>query len=158
MPMLENGDRFPEITIRLAGGRTLGLPDYLAGSYGVVLFYRGEWCPYCVAQLAAFARSAATLAEQGIKVVALSVDDEATTTALVARLRLPFPVGFGADADAISAATGAWVNDSPRYLQSTGFVLDPDGDIVTAVYATGAIGRLVPDDVAALVRYVVAHA
>jgi hypothetical protein len=54
----------------------------------------------------------------------------------------------------VAAATGAFVNDDPRYLQSTGFVLDPDGRVIVSVYSSGAIGRLVPDDVAGLVRYV----
>ena len=43
------------------------------------------------------------------------------------------------------------------YLQSTGFVLDPQGKVVVSVYPSGAIGRLVPDDVAGLVRYVREH-
>ena len=46
----------------------------------MVLFYRGSWCPYCNAQLRAFQRAADTLAELDVKVVALSVDDEATTS------------------------------------------------------------------------------
>jgi peroxiredoxin len=158
MQRLQNGDRFPEITLDRVGGGTLSLPGDLAGSYGVILFYRGSWCPYCNAQLAAFSRSADALAEAGVRVVALSVDDRETAGALVARLRLEFPVGYGADADAIAAATGAYLNDTPRYLQSTGFVLDPGGSVITAVYSTGAIGRLVPDDVAGLVRYLAAHA
>jgi hypothetical protein len=41
----------------------------------------------------------------------------------------------------------------PVHLQSTGFVLDPDGNVVVSVYSTGAIGRLVPEDVAGLVNY-----
>ena len=44
------------------------------------------------------------------------------------------------------------------YLQSTGFVLDPAGQVVVSVYSSGAIGRLVPDDVAGLVRYLREHA
>jgi len=42
----------------------------------------------------------------------------------------------------------------PVHLQSTGFVLDPDGNVVVSVYSSGAIGRLVPNDVAGLVTYV----
>jgi hypothetical protein len=42
--------------------------------------------------------------------------------------------------------------------QSTGFVLDRHGRILTALYSSGAIGRLVPDDVAGFVRYVGDHA
>jgi len=158
MPALHNGDTFPALSLDIVGGRRISLPDDLAGSYGVVLFYRGSWCPYCNAQLAAFARAADTLGELGIKIVALSVDDEVTAAALSAKLRLEFPVGYEADADAIAAATGAYVNDSPRFLQSTGFVLDPGGKVLVAVYSSGAIGRLVADDVAGFVRYVQSHA
>jgi len=43
-------------------------------------------------------------------------------------------------------------------LQSTGFVLDPAGKVVVSVHSSGAIGRLVPDDVARLVRCVRKHA
>ncbi|MBO0811905.1 MAG: peroxiredoxin family protein [Microlunatus sp.] len=157
MPLLKPGDPFPSLTLIQPGGRTLEVPDALAGSFGVVLFYRGSWCPYCNAQLRAFERAGDRLAELGIKVVALSVDDEATTAALIAEHRLTFPVGHSADADAVSAATGAFVNPDPIYLQSTGFVLDPAGKVIVSVYSSGAIGRLVPDDVIGLVRYLIEH-
>jgi peroxiredoxin len=157
MLQLRNGDLFPPLTINLVGGGTLTLPEHLRGSYGVVLFTRGAWCPYCNAQLAAFSRATDTLDELGVKIVALSVDDEATASTVVEKHRLRFPVGFGADADAIAAVTGAYVNDDPKHLQSTGFVLDPDGQTSLVVYSSGAIGRLVPDDVAGYVRYVKSH-
>jgi hypothetical protein len=43
------------------------------------------------------------------------------------------------------------------YLQSTGFVLNLEDKVVVSVYSSGAIGRLVPDDVAGLVRYLREH-
>jgi peroxiredoxin len=151
---LRNGDIFPELVVNVVDGRTLVVPRDLAGGYAVVLFYRGSWCPYCCAQLAAFSRAGERLAAAGITVVALSVDDETTSMALVDRLRLDFPVGFGVNAAEIAVATGAYVGERLAYLQSTGFVLDPHGRILTAVYSSGAIGRLVPDDVVGLVKYV----
>ena len=89
---------------------------------------------------------------------ALSVDDEATTQALIAKHGLQFPVGHNADALAIAAATGAFVNDDPEYLQATGFGLDPAGRVIVGVYSSGAIGRLGPDNVIGLVRYLRDHA
>ncbi|HEY0812749.1 MAG TPA: peroxiredoxin family protein [Pseudonocardia sp.] len=154
MTFLHNGDTFPSLDLPAVGGGTISLPSDLAGSFGVVLIYRGSWCPYCNAQLAGFARAASTLDELGVKVVALSVDDEATSAALVAKHHLTFPVGHSVDADKVAAATGAYTNDEPHYLQSTGFVLAPDSTVLTAVYSSGAIGRLVADDVAGLIRYV----
>jgi hypothetical protein len=44
------------------------------------------------------------------QLVALSVDDEATTADLIAKRGLTFPVGFGADARAVADLTGAFVN------------------------------------------------
>lgn len=157
MSTLCNGQPFPALEAPAVGGGTISLPADLAGSYGVVLIYRGSWCPYCNAQLAGFSRAAGALAELGVKVVALSVDDEHTSAALVARHKLGFPVGHSADPGKVAAATGADVNDDPRFLQSTGFVLAPDGTVRVAVYASDAIGRLVADDVVGYIRYLIEH-
>jgi peroxiredoxin len=156
--LLEPGQRLPTVPVTVAGGDALLLPDALAGHFGVVLLFRGAWCPYCNAQLRAFQRAQERLAALGIRVVALSVDDEATTRKLVADHGLSFPVGHGADAAALHDAVGAFVNPEPPYLQSTGFVLDPEGRVIVSVHSSGAIGRLVPDDVIGLVRYLREHA
>jgi peroxiredoxin len=158
MTLLAPGDPFPTLTFDRAGGDRFTVPDVLGGAFGVVLVYRGSWCPYCNAQLRAFQRATTALDEVGAKVVALSVDDEPTTAALIAKHRLTFPVGHSADASAVAAATGAFVDPDGGYLQSTGFVLDPTGRVVVSVYSSGAIGRLVPEDVAGLIRYVRDHA
>ena len=158
MALLRPGDRFPALAVALPGGDSLQLPDAVAGQFGVVLFYRGSWCPYCNAQLSAFHRAQERLTSVGAQVVALSVDDESTTADLIARQGLGFPVGHSADAHGLAAATGAFVNDQPVYLQSTGFVLEPEGRVVVSVYSSGAIGRLVPEDVVGLIRYVREHA
>ncbi len=158
MSLLHPGDTFPELTFSVPGGKTVTVPETFAGQFGVVLFYRGAWCPYCNAQLRGFQRASATLADAGIQVAALSVDDEAATAGLIAKHGLTFPVGYGADARAVANLTGAFVNPEPVYLQATGFVLDPAGKVVVSVYSSGAIGRLVPEDVAGLVRYVRGHA
>jgi peroxiredoxin/uncharacterized protein (DUF1330 family) len=152
-PRLRNGQLFPNLAIQTVRDRAMQLPRDLAGSYAVILFYRGSWCPYCRAQLAAFSRATESLRAIGVKVVAVSVDDEATSRGLVDKLRLSFPVGFGADVGNIVTKIGAYAAEDSAYVQSTGFVLDREGRIVTAVYSSGAIGRLVPEDVAGLVQY-----
>ena len=153
MPLLNNGDAFPKLTVPAVGGGAIALPDALAGSWGVVLIYRGAWCPFCNAQLAGFAQEKDALDALGLKVVALSVDDEPTSAGTIAKNNLKFPVGHSADADAVAAATGAFVNPKPRFLQPTGFVLAPDGTVKAAVYATSAVGRMVAKDVAGFVGY-----
>ena len=40
---LDAGATLPRITLRIADGGTLSVPDELGPGYGVVLFYRGHW-------------------------------------------------------------------------------------------------------------------
>ena len=152
--LLRPGDPFPALSLPLVGGDRLDLPAALAGDYSVVLVYRGSWCPYCNAQLRAFERARDRLDALSVRVVALSVDDEATTQALIDKHGIGFPVAHSADAKAIHDAVGAFVHAEPEYLESTGFVLDPAGRVIVSVYSSAAIGRLVPDDVVGLIRYV----
>ena len=153
---LRNGDFFPTIELSRVGGGTLALPHDLAGRYAVVLVYRGHWCPFCNDQIAAFAGASEALSQAGIDVAALSVDDEAETAAFAAKHDARFVLGHSAEVSAVVAATGAYETTHPqrgRFLESTGFVLAPDGAILAAVYASRAIGRLVPDDVIRLVTF-----
>ena len=153
MPLLNPGDPFPRLTLNIPGARAVQVPGALAGEFAVMLFNRGAWCPYCTAQLRAFQRARESLAQAGIRVAALWVDGEETTAQFAAKHGLTFPLGHSADARAVAALTGAFVNPDPVYLQSAGFVLDPQGRVIVSVYSSGAIGRLVPDDVVGLVRY-----
>jgi peroxiredoxin len=158
MPLLHPGDTFPELTLAILGGQEIPVPGSFAGEFGVVLFNRGAWCPYCTAQLRAFQRAGDSLAQAGIRVAALWVDDEKTTAEFTAKNGITFPLGHSADARTVAGLTGAFVNEDPPYLQSTGFVLDPRGKVIVSVYSSGAIGRLVPEDVTGLVRYLREHA
>ena len=40
---LGTGDRFPRLTLQTVDGRSVALPEGVAGRYKVVLFYRGHW-------------------------------------------------------------------------------------------------------------------
>ena len=87
------------------------------------------------------------LAQQNAKVVALSVDDRDTTQSLVDGLRIDsYPVLHSADAEKIQELTGAFMEKKRGFLHATGYMVQPDGRVSQAVYATGPIGRLVPLD------------
>ena len=150
--MLANGSPFPELTLPTTTGEKLILPAALGGSYGVVLVYRGSWCPYCVGQLRSFATRNDSLLAENIKTVAFSADPCATARQTVEELHIPFPVGCDADVPALAKALGSYTDPDMRFFQSTGFILDPDGNLLQAVYSSGPIGRLVPTDVLGFVK------
>lgn len=41
--MLDQGDRFPAMTLDLVGGGTLVVPDAMDAKYRIAIFYRGHW-------------------------------------------------------------------------------------------------------------------
>lgn len=150
--MLNNGDVFPDLSAAKVGGGTLSIPKDLAGSYAVVLFYRGGWCSYCDAQLVSFAQSWPTLRRDGIAVVALSADGLKAASKFVWQRQIPYPVGFGLDPDEVAAATGAYISREPPYVGSGGFVLDPQSAVLGSVYSSSTVGLLMPSDVVEFVR------
>ena len=40
---LQQGERFPSITLKLVSGETVTLPDQMPSRYVALLFYRGHW-------------------------------------------------------------------------------------------------------------------
>lgn len=154
MAGLANGSRFPELQVSKVGGGVLALPEDLAGSAGVVLAYRGLWCARCNAQLAKYQRHLRELAGVGIRVAAFSADSEQDAAETVRRHGLEFPVGFGVDIDYVAKLLDAYINEDQehRSLESTNFVLRPDGAIEVALYSSSSIGRLMPDEVQDIVE------
>lgn len=87
-----------------------------------------------------------------MQVVAASVDTEDDAKKTIDECGINFPVGYGVDYQAISELTGCFYEERRQILHSTGYVLRPDSTIAVGVYSTGPIGRLVWQDVLALVQ------
>ena len=99
--------------------------------------------------MADFDTNARLLDRLDVTVVAGSVDSVADTSALAAGLRLGY-VKMLAEIDGpqVAESTGAFLQTGDRtFLHAAGFLLDPDGKIVNAVYSTGPIGRFTANDV-----------
>ncbi len=69
---LKAGDRVPEFMLPSAEGRLMRSSDLIGEKPLVVNFYRGVWCPYCSAELNAFAAASPSLQAAGARVVAIT--------------------------------------------------------------------------------------
>lgn len=159
--LLDGGDIFPALQLELIDGKRLALPSDLSQPFNAIIVNRGFWCPYCVAQLVAFQSGLPRLEQEGIGVVSFSAEPRDTVRDGVARHGLKFPVGHSVSVDQIAETLGCYYEPSPTHtgphLHAAGFVLGPEGKVLTAVYSSGAIGRLSWQDVLGFVRYVKAH-
>ncbi|NNC79312.1 MAG: hypothetical protein HKN94_04080 [Acidimicrobiales bacterium] len=95
-----------------------------------------------------FATHALPLISSDIKVVAGSVDSLETTQTLRTGLHVGFPMWGELDAVKVSADTGAPFQQGEKtFLHGTGWLLNPDGEIVQSLYSTGPIGRFTASDI-----------
>jgi peroxiredoxin len=67
------GDQMPDGNLLDVAGRPTTLAAALSSRPGVIVFYRGGWCPYCNIALRTYqAQLVPALAEQGIPLIAVS--------------------------------------------------------------------------------------
>ena len=77
-----------------------------------------------------------------------SVDPVESVATLREGLYVGFPMWGELDAPTVSADTGAPYQDGENvFLHGSGWLLNPDGEIVQSLYSTGPIGRFTPSDI-----------
>jgi peroxiredoxin len=125
------------------------------GSVALV-FYRGDWCPYCNGQLAAYARKYGEFERRGVQPAAISVDPPVNNARMVGKLRLPFPL-LSDPRGEVARAYGLWnerenvavpavvvVDRSGRvtYMHAGSDFADrpPDGEVFAALKSLGETG------------------
>lgn len=83
------------------------------------------------------------LRSRGIKVAAASVDSVEATAKLKEGLHVGYPMYAGLDAHAVAETTGAHIQTGDRtFMHATCFLVNPDGVIAAASYASGPLGRM----------------
>lgn len=68
------GENIPSVTLLSSEGKSIVLKDVMALKKTILVFYRGGWCPYCNAQLAALGQTEQELLALGYQIIAVSPD------------------------------------------------------------------------------------
>ena len=88
--------------------------------------------------------------EQGVSIIAGTVDSEEKTAEVAAELG--FPVAHGItheDADCI----GAWWEPRRDHIQPSEFVLSRSGKVMMSTYSNSPVGRMDPGETLSLIKY-----
>jgi peroxiredoxin len=86
------GDRAPGFTLPDQLGRRVSLTGELEQGPVVLIFYRGEWCPYCNLMLRTYGLRAAEFSERGARLVAVSPQTPDNSLTMAEKHSLEFPV------------------------------------------------------------------
>ncbi len=119
---VDRGGRAPDFALpRVPSGETLRLAD-LRGRV-VLLNFWATWCKPCEEEMPAMQRLHAALADEGLELVAVSVDDEREAPARFAeRLGLGFPILWDPERE----VSGLY--QASRFPET--LLIDRDGEIV----------------------------
>ena len=72
------GKPMPDFTLKDSNGETVSLSQFKNKQAVMLLFYRGDWCPYCISQLEDYQNLLPLLEQYNIQLLAISPDDVAT--------------------------------------------------------------------------------
>lgn len=158
------GGHLPEFTLIDADGRQIGT-DALRGHSAVLLFYRGNWCPLCTAQIRELAAAWRKVARQDARVWFISSQSQKHTRQIAQQFSIP--AKFLRDPDNRVAkqlgidAPGA----APAGMEALGYPADAALPTVIVVDTEGTIRfievaanyRMRPDPDAYL-KYLMPHA
>lgn len=176
--VLKAGDRMPEFILPDAEGNLVFSDDLVARGPLVVVFFRGDWCPFCTMTLVALNEVVSDIAAAGGSLVALTPDTGDYASAAWRKLDLRFPVLSDVDsATALEFGTNYVVPDALRQVQEANgldlavrhgdgswflpmpatFIADRSG-ILRYTYTSGDItDRLEPEMIVTLVRQIASH-
>jgi peroxiredoxin len=93
----------------------------------VLVFYRGDWCPYCNGQLAAYARKYNEFERRGTQPAAISVDPPAHNARMVGKLKIPFPLLSDPKGE-VTRAYGLW-NEKENVAVPAVVIVNRSGEI-----------------------------
>jgi len=85
------GSKLPDFTLKDVDGKPFDSTSLL-GAPAAVLFYRGNWCPLCMAQIREMARRYQDIAALGIRIVLVSPQPEEHSRKLASQYDVPFVV------------------------------------------------------------------
>jgi peroxiredoxin len=97
------GDKAPDFSLPDATGRTVSLHERLSGGPVVLVFYRGEWCPYCNTYLRALQAALPEVAARGASLIAISPQSPDHSLSITEKAELGFDVLSDVDQTVIRA-------------------------------------------------------
>jgi thioredoxin-dependent peroxiredoxin len=130
--MLQAGDAAPDFTARDGAGNQVKLSE-LRGQNVVLYFYPKDDTPGCTKEACSFRDANDVYQQAGIKVLGVSLDDEASHQAFAAKYRLPFPLLADTD-HKVASAYGVYGEKQRGDLKYMGverktFLIDKEGKI-----------------------------
>lgn len=133
------GEPLPAVTFTNLEGKPVTVADY-AGQPMVMLFFRGNWCPLCMAQIREVAAQYQSLQAQGVRVALISPQSHSQSADLAKQFQVDFEYLRDDDNQAARALGIVDAGGTPAGLEALGYDSDT---VMPTVFIVDGEGRLV---------------
>lgn len=89
---LQVNDKAPEFTAKDQNGKVISLKDELKNGKVVLIFYRGQWCPYCNKQLKGLEDSLSLITSKGAIVLAITPEQPANVSKTIEKTKATYSI------------------------------------------------------------------
>lgn len=116
------GKTLPELSFETASGELFHTKDHPGPL--LLLFYRGNWCPLCMAQIKEVAENYKRMADKGVKLLMISPQSHKNTANLAARFDVPMEFLVDKNLMAAKQLGIEALNGLPTGLEALGYDSD----------------------------------
>lgn len=155
------GKKLPNIPLEDYEGKSLNSDDW-AGEKRLVIFYRGNWCPICTAQVNELRKFDKQFKELGLKVTLISPQSHEKSRRHAMKVGMDYDFLVDMENEAAKKLGILHVSGVPKGFEVLGFdsdvpkpttfVLDEKGKVVFADLTTNYRVRPRPEDILAAIR------
>lgn len=89
---LQVNDKAPEFTAKDQDGKVISLKDKLKDGKVVLIFYRGQWCPYCNKELSHLEDSLSLITSKGATVLAITPEQPANVEKTIDKTKATYSI------------------------------------------------------------------
>lgn len=136
---LQLGLELPAFELENEKGEKVNSHDY-RGSTTLWMFYRGNWCPLCVAQIREISNQYQELARRGVKVALVSPQPQKHTRQLAQKMNVPFDFLRDVKNKAAHQLNILAENGIPKGMEVLGYDSDT---VMPTVLMTNAQGKII---------------
>jgi peroxiredoxin len=154
-PALQVGQQLPEFDVVDTSGQTVYSSTF-KGSPTIIMFFRGNWCPLCMAQIKEIAGKYKEISNSGARVALIAPQPEKNTQTLANKFNVPFMFLSDVGNRAAQALGIVMENGLPAGMEMLGYdhdtvlptviITDAEANIIYSDLTTNYRIRPEPDD------------
>ena len=121
---LSINDTAPDFTSKDQNGKVVHLKSQLQQGMVVLIFYRGEWCPYCNRQLQHLEDSLALITAKGATLIAITPESAENVSKTIQKTKAAFSILTDDNLKIMTAYKVAYALDPATTKKYKGFGID----------------------------------